>query len=109
MQVYISGPITGIPKFEIMFNRQEALLKKMGYQVSNPAKFAKELEDDIRYRFGRLPTYNEYLKFAIKKLLDCDGISMLPNWEQSKGASAEYYLAVALNYTLVEVKNAFAQ
>ena len=45
------------------------------------------------------------MKFAIKKLLDCDAITMLPDWQESKGATAERQIAIVLNYIQVEVKN----
>lgn len=104
MMVYISGPITNNDNYILDFYNRESQLKKMGYQVCNPAAFSKEVEADILYRFGRKPTYNEYMKVAIKKLLDCDAITMLPNWEQSKGATAERQIAIVLNYIEVEVK-----
>lgn len=105
MKVYISGPITNKNNYRIDFYNRELLLKKMGYQVCNPATFSQEVESDILYRFGRKPTYNEYMKFAIKKLLDCDAITMLPDWQESKGATAERQIAIVLNYIQVEVKN----
>lgn len=105
MKVYISGPITNKNNYRIDFYNRELQLRKMGYLVCNPATFSQEVESDILYRFGRKPTYNEYMKFAIKKLLDCDAITMLPDWQESKGATAERQIAIVLNYIQVEVKN----
>ena len=105
MKVYISGPITNKNNYRIDFFFCVLQLKKMGYQVCNPATFSQEIESDILYCFGRKPTYNEYMKFAIKKLLDCDAITMLPDWQESKGATAERQIAIVLNYIQVEVKN----
>lgn len=105
MKVYISGPITNNDNYILDFFNRELQLRKMGYQVCNPATFSKEVDSDILYRFGRKPTYNEYMKFAIKKLLDCDAITMLPDWQESKGATAERQIAIVLNYIQVEVKN----
>lgn len=84
-RIYIAGPMTGIDEYNYPeFNKAEALLKSVGYEVLNPA----------RQGFGK--QYHEYLELAIADVFACDGIALLPNWEESPGAKAEVALADAL-------------
>lgn len=83
--LYIAGPMTGIPEYNYpAFNDAETLLKSVGFKVLNPA----------RQGFGL--TYDEYLKRAMADVFACDGIALLPDWENSPGAKAEVALADAL-------------
>jgi hypothetical protein len=40
--------------------------------------------------------WEEYMRNSLKHLMDCEGIALLPNWEDSKGARLEHTIAVAL-------------
>lgn len=85
MKLYIAGPMTGIKDYNYpAFHYTEKLLKSIGYEVLNPA----------RQGFGK--EYHEYLELAIADVFECDGIALLPNWEDSPGALAEVALADAL-------------
>ena len=85
MRLYVAGPMTGIKDYNYpAFNDAETLLKSVGYEVLNPA------------RQGYGLTYDGYLKLAIADVFACDGIALLPRWEDSPGAKAEVALADAL-------------
>lgn len=85
MKLYIAGPMTGLPKYNYAaFNDAATLLKSVGYEVLNPA----------RQGFGK--EYHEYLELAMADVFACDGIALLPGWEDSPGAKAEVALADAL-------------
>lgn len=88
MRVYIAGPMTGLDDFNYpAFHEQARALRASGYDVVNPAE-----------SFGgdqSLP-WDEYLKDALKRMLECDAVSFLPGWEKSKGATLEFNTARAV-------------
>ena len=86
MRYYISGAITANPTYLADFERAETHLRLKGYEVINPCKFGE-------YSFF---TYAEYMRIDLLLLELCDGIYMLSNWEQSKGAKTELSVAKAL-------------
>jgi hypothetical protein len=103
MKVYISGPITGVKDYDEAFNIRAKMLRRMGYLVANPVEFSIPLEERIRKNYNREPTYQEYMEVCINQLWDCDAISMLENWEASKGARIEHDLAVACGKSIIAV------
>lgn len=88
--IYISGAVTSDPNFREKFDKAEKLLYRSGYIPLNPVKG----EED-----GKEWTY--YLKNDIQKLLNCDGIYILSDWHESKGARLEIEVALALNYEVI--------
>lgn len=100
MKVYIAGKITGTTDYEKRFADRAWQLKKMGYTVVNPVpliKFRMEVE-------GRELTHGECMKYCIGWLSDCDGINMLPGWEDSEGAREEYEYAVSHGKSIIDMK-----
>lgn len=87
MKIYISGPMTGIEKLNYpRFNKTEENLKRMGYEVFNPARIKGAAEW----------TWEDYMRECIRAIPDCTHIMLLNNWERSKGAQTEYYIAQSL-------------
>ena len=90
-KVFISGPMTGLSKEEYTrrFNDAEAMLKKAGYKVVNPASFLickyPRLFGFISYRLG--------LCYDLMRLSGCDYIYMLDGWQDSNGSSTEEFFA----------------
>ena len=85
-KVYISGPMTGIPKFNRpAFIKAKAELSVLGYDVVSPV--------DIGDSLPGKPTWKDYMKADIKALVDCELIYMLEGWEKSKGARIEWEVA----------------
>lgn len=84
MKIYISGKITGTPinQARQKFDEAEKKLTKAGHTVVNPMslKFKSDCWDHCMSR-------------CIPALLKCDAIHMLPDWEGSKGARIERYIA----------------
>lgn len=96
MKIYISGKITGLPieDAKAMFQAAEDHLN-LSYlahnvEVINPMK--------IDHNHGL--SWEEYMREDIYALLGCDGVYMLKNWEDSKGARVEYAIAKELNLTV---------
>ena len=90
--IYISGPITGIEATAPqLFKEAEDFLKAKGYEVVNPMTINHDHDK----------SWVSYMKTDIIALMGCDGIFMLDNWEESKGACIEYYLAIKLGYKVI--------
>lgn len=90
MRIYIAGKITGIENEAVLkFKRAETILKGMGYEPVNPL-----IENTT-------DTWENYMKLGISKLLTCDGIYMLSNWMNSKGAKIEHNLAEILKLKII--------
>lgn len=88
MKLYISGPMTGIAQHNFpAFNMANSWLKQVGYETENPA--AKGVIEEW--------TWEDYLKYDIHKLIECQGIATLNGWSRSKGANLEVHIARALS------------
>lgn len=84
MKIYISGPMTGMPEHNFpAFHAAAAALRKLGYEVANPAEINAAVGGD----------WHSYLRADIKALCDCDGLALLSGWEDSKGAHLEVHVA----------------
>lgn len=86
MKIYISGPMTGLPDLNFpAFHAEAARIRSMGHEVVNPA----ELNPDGG-------TWQECMRKDIAALCECDGIFMLPGWDNSRGALLEFEIASKL-------------
>jgi hypothetical protein len=90
MTVYLSGPMTGLPLFNVpAFNAAAAELRARGFEVVNPAEL--DLADTAPMAWA------DYLRRDIPQLCRCDTIALLPGWEASKGARLEAHIAAELD------------
>ncbi len=88
-RLYLAGPMSGYAEHNFPeFNRVAALLRAEGYEVFNPAE-----NDDG----GVLRPRSFYMRRDIPALMDCEAIAALPNWQQSRGACLEMWIAVDLD------------
>jgi nucleoside 2-deoxyribosyltransferase len=91
MKLYLAGPMSGLPEHNFpAFFSGAAKLRTAGYNVVNPA------ERETRAEMLAMG-YTLNLKADIKLVVDCDGVALLPGWENSKGAKLEISVARALN------------
>lgn len=106
-KLYLAGPMTGIPSHNFpTFNKAAAILRADGYYVFNPAEVELGgFEDTREFREdGSCPadlyrkTLTEDLAFICE---EADAIAMLPGWEKSKGALAEFATARALGLDVI--------
>lgn len=85
MRIYLSGPMTGIENFNYpAFHVEAARMRELGYHVENPAENAEQ------------PSWNAYMRQAVRQMLTCDKVALLPGWQRSRGALVEHWIAIAL-------------
>jgi hypothetical protein len=80
--IYISGKITGDPDYYEKFKAEEERLARLGYEPCNPAKKANS---------GY--SWEWYMRLDIHMMVLCDGVALLPDWKESRGAQIEERLA----------------
>ncbi len=114
MNIYLAGPMTGIPHFNFpLFNAVADKLREMGHNVFNPAERDNERHGiDIsadnptgdpalatkQHGFSLREALAEDLEYIC---LQANAICMLPGWEGSSGAVAEHAVAKALKHTFM--------
>jgi hypothetical protein len=95
MRLYLSGPMSGIADSNFpAFNKAAGLLRQAGYDVENPA--SKGLIDGWEWE--------DYLRYDLRQLLDCDGVAVLPGYIGSRGASLEVHVADELSVPVFTVE-----
>lgn len=107
MRVYIAGKMRGVPQFGFpAFDAAEAMLRKQGHWVFNPAKhdrtalalnpeqFPNGEFSDAGWTAEQVTNFlRQAVSWDMSRICDSDAIALLPGWESSQGAMAE--LAVA--------------
>lgn len=89
-KIYVSGKISGLEPevYKENFKKGEIVVHEMGAESLNPLDILP---------FKPEHEWIDYMRADIKVLVDCDGILMLPDWKDSKGAILELYIAKGLN------------
>jgi len=89
---YIAGKITGLPKGDVKdkFNMMASQLTGLGYHVVKPVA----VYDDSQ-------TWDDAVRSDIKKMLECDEVHLLPDWQESRGAQLERDIALRLGMQVV--------
>jgi len=88
--VYIVGKITGDSEYRAKFS-DEAMRWDNNYTVLNPAILPIGL------------SYKTYIRIGSAMLDACDIVVLLPDWQDSKGATCEYHRAVALGKEIIDL------
>jgi hypothetical protein len=98
MKVYICGKITGLPieKAKQNFKNCEIHLMEDGYSVVNPIELPEHEAIIVDTNLSIEEQWYLHMKTDIKALMDCDGIFVMTNYTESKGATIEYELAMKL-------------
>lgn len=115
MKIYIAGPMTGYDKFNFPeFDKWRNFYEHKEYEVFNPADHDRMLLGKDRSWMPVLedtegpwkrwkeaegkPTLRDMLGADLAWIAaNADAIHMLPGWENSRGANAEWALAKALD------------
>jgi hypothetical protein len=95
--IYIAGKVTGMEaEAAVLFQEAETALIQLGYEVVNPMKL--DHNHDKKWL--------SYMKVCYRAMIDCDGIYLLSNWIQSKGAKDELMFALQLRLELINKSEA---
>jgi len=81
-RIYICGKVSGDPDYDKKFLKEENRLFSLGYEPVNPAAFISRKEE-----------WSKAMRTAIRAMLLCDGVTLLPDWKKSKGSKIEVRLA----------------
>jgi hypothetical protein len=92
-KIYIAGKVTGesIAECTMKFGLAQKEIETIGYEVVNPLAVVADFNSP----------WEVAMKKCIKALVDCDGMVILPCWQNSPGAKIERQLAEDLNITIV--------
>ena len=86
--LYVAGPMTWLPDFNFpAFRAAEEELRSCGFDVRSPTDCDGGSQDK---------SWDFYMRLALRMLLECEGVAVLPGWENSRGARIEVSLADAL-------------
>jgi hypothetical protein len=90
VRIYIAGPMSGLPEYNYpAFNAEASKLREKGFHVENPAEGPE------------LPSWAAYMRRALRQMLTCEAICLLPGWTESKGATVEWLLACVLGMSII--------
>lgn len=113
LRIYLSGPMRNKPYFNFPeFFKQADFLRRQGHEVFCPAEEDVKIYGERVYASpsGLLSDIDPDIKFSLREALlrDCvyicetaTAIALLPGWENSKGATAEHALAIALGHKVI--------
>ena len=116
-RIYLAGPMRGIPEFNFpRFNAVAKALRTNGHEVFNPAERDTERHGGVDIAAGNVDgdiekakaTHGFSLRDALRDDLDyickrATMLALLPGWEKSDGAQAEWRTAIALKGEGVEI------
>jgi hypothetical protein len=82
LKLYVSGLITGDANYQEKFLKAENTLREAGFEPVNPAARVPPDRD-----------WSQAMRVVAGLMLECDGVALLPDWEESRGAKIEARLA----------------
>lgn len=91
VRYYLAGPMTGIPNLnKPLFDMAASILRGLGHDIVNPT----ELE--------QFRSWDVTMRHALRAMLECDAVILLPGWERSRGALLEFEVAQKVSMTICE-------
>lgn len=99
--IYISGKITGDDNYRTKFAMAEKRLIRDGYDVLNPVEVGDRLDRLYLGAGLAAPTWSEYMRKCLLAISDADALYMLRDWQESRGARLEHYIASELGIKIV--------
>jgi len=91
--IYIAGKVQGDPNYRDKFYKAEGEILDAGYNPVNPAACISSREE-----------WHSAMKKAIRLMLLCDGVALLPDWRKSKGAKIEVKIAKMIDIPVKPLK-----
>lgn len=99
MKLYVSGPMTGKENYNReSFEETAVVLKQLGEHPITP--FDLDTVEPVAYH-DWIPN----MKRDIKYLMGLDGVVVLDDWEESKGARIEVGLAVLMDMPVYKLSD----
>lgn len=93
MKLYIAGPMSHYHDLNrTAFAYAADKLAASGFDVYNPAPFEQD---------GW--TQSDYIRWALREMLACNGVATLPHWQESWGADIEVRTAHAVLLPVLSV------
>jgi hypothetical protein len=88
-QLYIAGPMTGLPDFNYpAFSDAAKRLREAGFEVFSPAENG----------LSPAAPWNEHMRVDLAHLVShCYAVATLPDWIKSRGAGLEVGTAIGLD------------
>lgn len=110
MRIYVAAPMRGIPEFNFpAIHREAARLRNAGHMVFSPADHDIEMYGD--FSKGKSGDYEEIKSFFdVRKAFgedlawicsQAECLALLPGWEKSTGAFAEWAVGRMLNLEMM--------
>lgn len=100
-KIYIAGKVTGEPfhKTVLKFANAKRKIEALGFEAVNPIDVVNDVNAD----------WQEAMKICIKALIDCDGVMLLPDYINSRGATIERDLAKGIEIPAFHDLNRFVE
>jgi hypothetical protein len=95
--VYVAGPMRGLPEFNFLaFDDARNVALAKGYNVISPADIDRKAGDTSAITGQIAKQYDYFIRdvwslYYLAHLGPCNGIVLLPGWQRSAGASAEFF------------------
>ncbi len=97
MKHYLAGPMAGYADNNYpQFAAATTFLRNMGMEIVAPHEHDTDPYDPRM-------SWPDWMKLGIKMLMPCEGIIVLPGWNQSRGATFEAMVAYLFDYTYAEM------
>lgn len=95
MKIYIAGKVTGLPVGEVFakFGQAEFWLKEQGHEVVNPLRLCSQSW-----------SWQQCMRVCIAALVGCDAVCLLKDWNESRGAMVEHYIASMMGMRIIVYK-----
>ncbi len=104
--IYVAGPMRGYEDYNYpSFDDRATMLRSVGWNVVNPAELDREggkpMADPMAFSPDTNYEDHEFMRSALRRDMvaicdECTAIYMMRDWENSRGAKAEWHLAKAL-------------
>lgn len=121
-KIYLAGKMRGLPNFNfptfmhaakklrheghLVFNPAERDNERYGTNISKHNKTGDETKLVEKYGFDLRVALHDDLTFICR---EADAIAMLPGWETSKGANAEWHTANALGLEIIYLDESYVR
>lgn len=100
---YVAGPMRGIPEFNFpAFDAARDELVKAGWAVISPADEDRARGDEPTEDGEGAKHLSYYMETDLAAVAKVHAVFLLPGWEESRGATLEYFVARALDVPCYE-------